>query len=80
MDIAAQALTFIFAGFESVATQMAFMAYELAINPDIQRKLRTEVVETSKECNGKLTYEVLMKMKYMEMVISGKIFSYFIIS
>lgn len=74
LDIAAQAMIFFFAGFESVTSVMAFMAYELAVNPDIQKKLRDEVQETSSECGGKLTYEALMKMKYLDMVISGKKF------
>lgn len=50
---------------------MAFMAYELAINPDIQNKLRNEIEETHETCNGKLTYDALMTMKYMDMVVSG---------
>ncbi|KRT83704.1 cytochrome P450 [Oryctes borbonicus] len=68
IDIAAQALIFFFAGFDSVSTLMCFMSYELAINPDIQKKLQDEVDDTLRECNGKLTYEALMKMKYMDMV------------
>lgn len=69
-DIIAQALIFFFAGFDSVSTLMCFMAYELAVNPDIQKRLRHEVLSTYQECNGNLTYEVLMKMKYMDMVVS----------
>ncbi|KRT81786.1 cytochrome P450, partial [Oryctes borbonicus] len=70
MDIAAQALVFFFGGFESAATLMSFTAYELALNPECQRKLQTEIDETLKECNGQLTYESLLKMKYMDMVLS----------
>lgn len=73
LDIAAQALIFFIAGFESVTTMMAFMASELAMNPDVQNTLRNEIDSTDKKCNGKLTYEVLMKMKYMDMVISGRV-------
>ncbi|XP_017770148.1 PREDICTED: cytochrome P450 9e2-like [Nicrophorus vespilloides] len=69
-DITAQALIFFFAGFETVSTLMCFMAYELAVNPDIQSKLMKEVDETYAECDGKLTYEKLSTMKYMDMVIS----------
>ncbi|KRT86860.1 cytochrome P450 [Oryctes borbonicus] len=71
MDIAAQALVFFFGGFESVATLMSFTTYELTLNPECKKKLQTEVDETLKECNGQLTYESLMKMKYMDMVLSG---------
>lgn len=75
MDIAAQALIFFFAGFDSVTSAMAFVAYELAVNPEIQKKLRVEIEETNSECDGKLTYEALMRMKYMDMVVSGKKFT-----
>ncbi|XP_017770172.1 PREDICTED: cytochrome P450 9e2-like [Nicrophorus vespilloides] len=70
IDITAQALIFFFAGFETVSTLMCFMAYELAVNPDIQTKLINEIDETNAECDGKLTYEQLSTMKYMDMVIS----------
>ncbi|CAG9828105.1 unnamed protein product [Diabrotica balteata] len=67
-DITAQALIFFFAGFDSVSSLMSFMSYELAINPDVQTRLREEIDEGFQECNGKLTYETLMKMKYLDMV------------
>lgn len=73
VDIAAQALIFFFAGFESITTMMSILAYELAVNPDIQNRLRNEIEETNEDCKGKVTYEALMKMKYMDMVVSGNI-------
>ncbi|KAK5641584.1 hypothetical protein RI129_010131 [Pyrocoelia pectoralis] len=69
-DVAAQALIFFFAGFESVSTLMCFTVYEIAVNPFIQEKLQKEVDHVLKECNGKLTYEVLLKMEYLDMVVS----------
>ncbi|KAJ8973688.1 hypothetical protein NQ317_013393 [Molorchus minor] len=69
-DIASQALIFFFAGFETVSGILCFLSYELAISPDIQERLREEVYETLEECGGKLTYEGLTKMKYMDMVVS----------
>lgn len=73
LDIAAQAMIFFTAGFESVTTSMGFMAYELALHPDVQGKLRAEIEETFKACDGNVTYEALMRMKYLDMVISGTI-------
>lgn len=70
IDICAQALIFFFAGFDSVSTLMAFMAYELAVNPNIQDRLREEIKETLKKCDGKVSYDVIMSMKYMDMVVS----------
>nr|ANS06317.1 cytochrome P450 [Agasicles hygrophila] len=70
MDIAAQALIFFFAGFDSVAIAMSFMGYELAVNEEVQDRLRKEIKDTLEKCNGKLTYEALNKMKYFDMVVS----------
>ena len=71
-DITAQGLVFFFAGFESVSSLMCFMAYELGVNQEIQQKLRNEVDATNEKCDGKVTYEALTTMKYMDMVVSGK--------
>ncbi|RZC32285.1 p450 domain containing protein, partial [Asbolus verrucosus] len=49
---------------------MCFMSYELGVNSDIQERLRQEIDETMESCNGKITYEALMSMKYMDMVTS----------
>ncbi|XP_017769503.1 PREDICTED: cytochrome P450 9e2 [Nicrophorus vespilloides] len=69
-DITAQALIFFFGGFDTTSYLMCFLAYELAVNPDIQDKLRQEIQDTLENCNGKVTYEALMKMKYLDMIIS----------
>ncbi|KAF4519368.1 hypothetical protein B566_EDAN011374 [Ephemera danica] len=75
-DIAAQAFIFFFAGFETVATMMSFLVHELAVNPDIQEKLRAEVDDTFAANNGKLTYESIQKMQYMDMVTSESLRKY----
>lgn len=69
-DIAAQALIFFFAGYETVATTCCFMAYELAVNSEIQDKLRHEIDELSKVYPDNISYENIMKMKYMDMVLT----------
>ena len=68
-DIISQALLFFFAGFETVSLLMCFMSYELAVNPDVQKRLIEEVDETLEACKGKLTYEALLGMKYLDMVV-----------
>ena len=69
-DITSQAVIFFFAGFETVSLLMSFTCHELAVNPDIQNRLTQEVDETLEACKGKLTYEALLGMKYLDMVIS----------
>ncbi|CAG9827673.1 unnamed protein product [Diabrotica balteata] len=70
LDITAQALIFYLAGFETMASSMCFVGYELAANPDYQKRLRGEIMEHLNQCKGELTYESLLKMKYMDMFVS----------
>lgn len=72
-DVYAQCLIFFFAGFDTVSTALSLTVYELALNPDIQDKLRKEIDNVWQECDGKLSYDALSKMKYMDMVVSGKL-------
>lgn len=69
-DIVAQAIIFFIAGFDSSSTLMTYLAYELAVDQEVQQKLYQEIYETDKLCNGKLTYDELVKMKYLDMVVS----------
>lgn len=68
-DIVAQAFIFFLAGFETVSILMCFAIYTLALHPDVQERLREEVDQRLKE-DGQISYESLLKMKYMDMVIS----------
>lgn len=70
-EIVAQCFTFFFAAFENNSAVVCTTAYELLQNPDIQQRLYEEIKETHDALNGEpLGYDVLMKMKYMDMVVS----------
>lgn len=70
-DIVAQCFVFMFAGFETTTLLLSFVTYELALHPDIQTRLRKEIVDVLKENDDIVTYDVVMKMKYLEMVLFG---------
>ncbi|CAG9827788.1 unnamed protein product [Diabrotica balteata] len=70
-DIAAQSMIFFFAGFDSISSLMCFVSYELTINPDIQNRLKTEIMDTLEKYNGDVPYEAILKMRYLDMVVSG---------
>lgn len=70
-DIVGQCFIFFFAGFETTKTLLSFGGYVLATNQDIQEKLRKEIVAVLKENDGIVTYDGIMKMKYLEMVLFG---------
>ncbi|KAL3273875.1 hypothetical protein HHI36_015301 [Cryptolaemus montrouzieri] len=68
-DITSQAIFFFFAGYDTVATVLCFMSYELAINPHIQQKLIEELDEFRPK-NNLLTNDSLSKLTYLDMVLS----------
>lgn len=66
-----QCLVFFLAGFDTISSLMTFMSFELAVNPDIQERLRKEIDDVREELGSKpLTYEAVQKMKYLDMVVS----------
>uniref|UniRef100_A0A336K1H0 CSON012845 protein n=1 Tax=Culicoides sonorensis TaxID=179676 RepID=A0A336K1H0_CULSO len=69
-DFLAQCLLFYMAGFETSSTTMTFMAYELAINPDIQQRLFQVISELWNNCQNSPNYEEINKLKYLDMVLS----------
>ncbi|NP_001106226.1 cytochrome P450 Cyp6b29 [Bombyx mori] len=64
--IEAQAFVFYIAGYETSATTMTFMLYQLALNPDIQDKVIAEIDQGLKESKGEVTYEMLQNLTYFE--------------
>ncbi|XP_063618744.1 uncharacterized protein LOC134791626 [Cydia splendana] len=70
LDLVAQAVLFFIAGFETVSTAIAFLLYELALNPEVQEKLAQEVREHDKRSGGKFDYNSIQNMIYMDMVVS----------
>lgn len=68
-EIVAQSFVFFVAGFETSATTMSFVLYELARNPDIQQKVSDEINRVLNKHNGEVTYDSVNEMKYMSQVI-----------
>ncbi|XP_047994990.1 cytochrome P450 9e2-like [Leguminivora glycinivorella] len=69
-DLIAQAVIFFVAGFEGVAQAMAFLVYELALNPEVQDKLAREVKENDEKNCGKFNYTSIKEMTYLDMVVT----------
>lgn len=71
LQLAAQAFVFFVAGFETSSTTSAICMLELAKNMDIQDNLRKEIKDVIAKHDGKLTYEAVMEMKYLDKVVNG---------
>ncbi|XP_046423561.1 cytochrome P450 9e2-like [Neodiprion fabricii] len=69
-DMTAQAFIFFFGGFDTSSTLMSFAAHEVAINPEIQDKLRAEIDAVLEVVQGELTYEALHGMRYLDAVMN----------
>uniref|UniRef100_A0A1A9ZPH4 Cytochrome P450 n=1 Tax=Glossina pallidipes TaxID=7398 RepID=A0A1A9ZPH4_GLOPL len=72
----AQAIVFFLAGFDTSSATMSFCLYELALNPDIQSKLREEVLTVLDKYNCQITYESLKEMTYLEQVFNETLRKY----
>ncbi|XP_011194312.2 probable cytochrome P450 6a21 [Zeugodacus cucurbitae] len=75
-EMAAQAFVFFVGGFETSSTTLSFLLYELAVNPDIQQRLREEIFEAVESHGGKVTYECVNSMTYLKQVISETLRKY----
>ncbi|XP_012528476.2 cytochrome P450 6k1-like isoform X2 [Monomorium pharaonis] len=65
----AQAAIFFVAGRETSIATMTCALFELAKQPDMQKRLREEILKEIQDANG-LTYETIHNMKYLHQVIN----------
>ncbi|XP_013101421.1 probable cytochrome P450 9f2 [Stomoxys calcitrans] len=70
VDIVGQCFLFFFAGFETSAALTCLTTHELMENPDVQEKLLEEIQDVEQQLEGKtLTYDAIMGMRYLDMVV-----------
>ncbi|XP_058807990.1 probable cytochrome P450 6a20 [Phymastichus coffea] len=74
--LTAQAFVFFIAGFETSSTTMSNAMYELALNTEIQDKLRQEIIMTFDKNNGQLNYDLVKDMKYLDKVFKETVRKY----
>jgi len=76
-DFVGQAFQFIGAGYETSGSTLHFALYEIALHPEIQNRLRAEIVQVLNKHKGQLTYDGLQNMVYLDMVVSGEVIEAF---
>nr|XP_058892781.1 cytochrome P450 3A29-like isoform X3 [Kogia breviceps] len=69
IELMAQSIIFIFAGYETTSSSLSFVAYELATHPDVQQKLQEEIDATFPN-KAPPTCEALVRMEYLDMVLN----------
>ncbi|XP_034388392.1 cytochrome P450 3A40-like [Cyclopterus lumpus] len=68
-EILSQAMIFLFAGYETTSSSLTFLAYNLATNPHVMKKLQEEVDSTFPN-KAPVEYQALMQMDYLDSVIN----------
>ncbi|KAF0763372.1 putative cytochrome P450 6a13 [Aphis craccivora] len=69
-QIIANAFGIFTAGFETVSSTICYCLYELALNKDIQDRVRQEVQLKLSNNDGKINKEFLLDLHYLDMVIA----------
>ncbi|XP_040430792.1 cytochrome P450 3A9-like [Cygnus olor] len=69
IEVLSQAFIFIFAGYEPTSNTLCYLAYELALHPDVQQKLVDEI-DTILPNKAPLTYETVMQLEYLDMTMN----------
>uniref|UniRef100_A0AAQ5YKQ8 unspecific monooxygenase n=1 Tax=Amphiprion ocellaris TaxID=80972 RepID=A0AAQ5YKQ8_AMPOC len=68
-EILSQSMIFLFAGYETTSSTLTFLAYNLATNPGVMKKLQQEI-DTTFPNQAPIQYQPLMQMEYLEGVIN----------
>jgi len=75
-ELAAQVFIFFIAGFETSSTTMSFCLYELALNPDIQRRVQDEIDSVLQKHDGNITHEAILQMEYLDKTVAETLRKY----
>jgi len=67
--ICGQALEFLIDGYESTSQTTTLLAYEMAMNPEIQAKLHEEIMQKL-DTFGQVSHEMVQEMSYLEQIIN----------
>nr|UCJ02330.1 cytochrome P450 CYP6DE5 [Dendroctonus armandi] len=68
-EILGESFFMFLAGHETSSSTSTFALFCLAKEPEIQEKLRNEIIDVLKKHNGKFTYDALMEMEYLDKVV-----------
>ncbi|XP_050421474.1 probable cytochrome P450 6a14 [Adelges cooleyi] len=71
MDVlVAQCFVWFIGGYETSSITLTFTLFELTQNPEVQARVQEEIDTVLDRHGGKITYEILQEMTYLDMVVS----------
>ncbi|CDW59268.1 p450 domain containing protein [Trichuris trichiura] len=68
-EVIAQCTLYMLAGYETTSNALSYTIYELARHPEVQEKLRSEIMDNHTDENEKPSYESVQRMVYLDCVI-----------
>ena len=71
-ELTAQSFLLFVAGVENTSITATWALYELAKNQEIQQKVRNEINVVMDKHDGKITYDTIQEMTYMNQILYGK--------
>ncbi|XP_001498057.2 cytochrome P450 3A12 isoform X1 [Equus caballus] len=69
LELVVQSISFIFAGYETTSSSLSFLTYALATHPEVQEKLQEEI-DLAFPNKAPPTYDALLQMDYLDMVLN----------
>ncbi|XP_075167814.1 uncharacterized protein LOC142239971 [Haematobia irritans] len=75
-SLTAQTIMLLSGGFETSSTMISSTLYELALQPDILERLRSEILDYLIADDGQISYERLNEMEYLRMVVEEALRKY----
>ena len=69
-EIIATAMVFLVAGYDTTGMTLAFLAYQMSINPELQERLHQEVDQAYEDNYGEMPdYQTIQSLPYIDMLI-----------
>ena len=69
-EIIATAMVFLVAGYDTTGMTLAYLAYEMSINPELQERLHQEVDQAFEDNDGEMPdYQTIQNLPYIDMLI-----------
>ena len=70
VEIIANIILVLIAGYETTGSLLTYCTYSLALNQEVQEKLRNEIREAVEKDSGEIKYDTIMSLKYLDAVIN----------